>query len=289
MKLILLLVFATVACPGCLPVRSQRITAGDLALADGRFRQLPNTLVVGWSPEPGARRVFAAAELARIAVRQNLPVEGLQEICFEVALQEVRSADLEKALRAVLPAQAELMLVEGFKTSVPVGDLVFKLSGLEPPARDGTQLWRGYVQYAETRKFNLCLRVRVTHRVDAVMAVTDLPANSPLTARSVKLEQVTLPLTRENPASSLEEVAGRILKQSLKAGAAVYPSALDMPSTVKRGDAVKVEVEIGSARLSFSAVAERAARDGDVLELRNPSSGKLFRAKLEGAKAVLRP
>ncbi len=42
-----------------------------------------------------------------------------------------------------------------------------------------------------------------------------------------------------------------------------------------------VDVQSGFAHLQFDAVAESSANEGDVIELRNPSSGKTFRAKLE--------
>jgi hypothetical protein len=51
---------------------------------------------------------------------------------------------------------------------------------------------------------------------------------------------------------------------------------------------VRVEVRSGSALLHFDAVADAPAREGDMIELRNPVNGKSFRARLAGGqKAVL--
>jgi flagella basal body P-ring formation protein FlgA len=55
---------------------------------------------------------------------------------------------------------------------------------------------------------------------------------------------------------------------------------------VRRGDSVQVDVESGGAHLRFAAVAEASASEGDVIELRNPLSGKTFRGRLDHGPRV---
>jgi flagella basal body P-ring formation protein FlgA len=74
----------------------------------------------------------------------------------------------------------------------------------------------------------------------------------------------------------------------LKAGSVVPIGILADAPAVRRGDPVTVEVQSGLARLRFEAVAESSARDGDMVELRNPFNGKTFRVRLDpGAKALI--
>jgi hypothetical protein len=61
---------------------------------------------------------------------------------------------------------------------------------------------------------------------------------------------------------------------------------------VRSGDAVRVEVECGPAHLVLDAVAAGNGHTGEMVELRNPSSGKTFQARLltrATAKLVLSP
>jgi flagella basal body P-ring formation protein FlgA len=51
---------------------------------------------------------------------------------------------------------------------------------------------------------------------------------------------------------------------------------------VERGDTVEVMVIAGAAQLALDAQAEASGRQGDVIPLRNPRSGKLFRARIDG-------
>jgi flagella basal body P-ring formation protein FlgA len=51
---------------------------------------------------------------------------------------------------------------------------------------------------------------------------------------------------------------------------------------VERGDKIAIEVSSGGARLTFDAMAESSGHAGDSIMVRNPESGRLFRAKVEG-------
>ena len=60
------------------------------------------------------------------------------------------------------------------------------------------------------------------------------------------------------------------------------PVATEAQSVVQihRGDTIHVDVECGRAHLAIDAVAMAAARAGDLVDLRNPATGKTFRARL---------
>ena len=66
----------------------------------------------------------------------------------------------------------------------------------------------------------------------------------------------------------------------MKAGEPIPASLLTPPLAVKRGATVRVEVASGWARLHFEAIAESDAREGDMIALRNPVSGRTFRARV---------
>lgn len=53
------------------------------------------------------------------------------------------------------------------------------------------------------------------------------------------------------------------------------------PPEVSRGDRVMVEVAVGAARLAFEAQAESSGHVAESIIVRNPESGKLFRARVE--------
>ncbi len=278
------------ACAACLPVTGNRILGRDLALADSRFSALPRTLAVGFAPAPGARRIFDALELQRIARANGIHAAGFEKICFEIPMVHLKEEDVLAAMRRALPADAHLRIVEMPAIDAPAGQIEFPLEALEPasPLDRGVQRWRGSVKYAGTRQFAVWARVEITVPFAAVVASRDLPAGAPIQAGSLRVESRTGPLDRGKPATRIEDVAGHLPRRAIKAGSVVPLSILAAAPVVRRGDPVPVEVESGRARLHFEAVAVNSAREGEMVELRNPASGKMFRARIgEGPKALV--
>jgi flagella basal body P-ring formation protein FlgA len=279
-----------VALTGCIPVAGNRILGRDLAGADAHFSALPATLAVGFIPAPGTKRVYSRLELQRLARTNGIPSGDFDDICFELSMIHLTEEDAATAMRRSLPMEAVLKIVELANSDVPAGPLEFPIGGLEPPtpANHGVQFWRGHVRYAETRQASVWARVEITVQYRAVVAEKDLPQDNPISADSLRVESRTGPLEREKPATRIEDVQGRIPRHALKAGSVVPIAILADAPSVRKGDAVTVEVQSGLAHLRFEAVAENAARDGDMVELRNPFNGKTFKARLDpGAKALI--
>ena len=285
MKSLLLFLVASVpyVSAGCLPVNGGRILGRDLASADPRFAGLPATLTIGYGPNPGAQRVFAAAELDRIARANGLHLANVNDICFEFPLRAVSLAEATLAMRRSLPADATLELLETASFGVPAGELEFPAAALEPPnpAAGGSRIWRGFVRYAETRRAPFWARIVATVSYSAVVAVRDLEPDTPIAEDALRLETFTGPVKSELPVSRISDVKGRIVRARLRAGSVISLAILSYPPAVRRGDEVRVEVRSGYARLHFNAVAESPARKGEMVDLRNPLSGKTFRARME--------
>lgn len=291
MRFILLLFLTLPAVSaGCLPVNGDRILGANLASADKRFAALPATLQLGYAPGPGVSRIFTTVELQRIARANRIQAEDFADVCFEIPLHIPADSEFAGAMRKMLPAQASLRLVDLPRAPIPSGRVEFPLSGLEPPAlaNDGAQLWRGFMQYTDTRRIALRARVVVTLTYDAVVARTALAADTPIDAASLETETRTGPLKRGATASRIEQVAGRVIRRPLAAGAEIPLSLIDDPPAIRSGDLVRVEVRSGLAVLHFDAVAESTVRAGEYAEFRNPVTGKTFRARAEaGSTAVI--
>ena len=280
---------SAIAFAGCIPITGNRILGRDLAGADPRFSALPATLTVGYAPAPGTKRVFTPMELQRLANANRLPAAEYGDVCFELPMHHLTEEDATAAMRRSLPAEAVLKIVELQSLDIPAGMLEFPIETLEPTAvaMHGVQLWRGHVRYAETRLLAVSARVEVSMKFTAVVAGKDLAANAPIDADSLRIETMTGPIPREKSATRIEDVQGRLPKRALKAGSAIPIAILAEAPAVRKGDPVSVEVQSGLARLRFQAIADNAARDGDMVELRNPANGKTFKARLGPGPSAL--
>ena len=278
------------AVSACLPVEGDRITAADLARADQAFAALPGETPLGFAPAPGARRVLQPAELARMAVRNGLTPGEQHAVCFERLAIPLSSEAVLAAMRATLP-EAHIELVAYSRYPVPRGDLVFPRSGLAAPARNaagGVALWRGALHFAN-RRVPVWARVRVTLMLTRTVAAEVLRAGVPIAAGQLRAEtQEVFPSANIFP--SPEQIAGRSPRRTIPAGTPITTALLAPVHEVARGDTVRVEVRQGNTRLELEGRAERDGARGEIVIVKNPSTGRRFPARVEGpGKVVVAP
>ena len=296
--LLLMVTLPSLVRASCLPVAGDHILGRDLASSDTRFSGLPALLPLAYTPVPGTTRVFTAAELQRIAHDNGIALgfapgtnaAQFTEVCFEVPLRVPADADFIDPIRQSLPHEASVRLLDMGRAAIPAGRIEFPMSGLEPPAvgNDGAQLWRGFVQFTDTRRMPVWARVVIAVTYTAVVTRKALAADTPIETTTLEIATRSGPLKHEVTASRIEEVTGRVVLRPIRAGAEIPVSLLGEPPAIRRGDLVRVEVRSGQAVLHFDAIAQTTVRTGEIAELRNPVNGKTFRARAEaGSKAVV--
>jgi len=269
----------------CFPVAGDRILGSDLATAIPDFAALPPTLQFGYAPAPGTVRTFAPPELLRLARINGISLASdasLRDVCFEVPLHVPDDTEFLNSLRRSVPRVATLNLLDRARTPIPSGRMEFPSAGLEPEA-SGSQkgrLWRGFVQYTDSRRVAIWVRVAISVTYSAVVARRDLAPDIPVDAAAVQSETRTGPFDHAPSAAQPEDVIGRILRRPLKRGDEIPLADVEDPPVVRRGDVVKVEVQSGQAVLRFDAVAQSPARAGELTDLRNPVTGKILEGRI---------
>jgi flagella basal body P-ring formation protein FlgA len=272
--------------PPCKFVSGEQIFSADLDRALPAFAAMPRDVVIGYSPAPGSRRILQIAELKRIGAQYGISVPAGSEACFEWKMHSLTEDAVRAAIRESLKApEARVEILAMSKAPVPEGELSFPQNGLSAatnidPSTPVT--WRGYVLYDSTRRFFVWARVKVSASMPRVVASEPLPAGKPVGKDQVRLETSDDFPLRNDTARSLEEVIGRIPRRVVRAGLPVLRSDLAEAFQVERGDTVEVMVVAGATQLELDAQAEASGRQGDVISLRNPRSGKLFRARIDG-------
>ncbi|HYI93574.1 MAG TPA: flagellar basal body P-ring formation chaperone FlgA [Bryobacteraceae bacterium] len=264
----------------CAPVDGPKLLARHLAGVVEEFGSLPANTELGYAPSPGATRVIHAVELQSIGRRHGLKVDVNPEpVCFEWQMAPLDEARVIQAMRRSLPEDAQIVLSEVSRVAAPAGDIVFPLDSLK------AGLWAGYIQYSGTRRFNVWARVRVTLNQTRVVAATLIKAGEPLTPERVRLEQFEsepdLTFVR-----TLEEAYGRITKAPLAEGAPVIARMLGWPAAVLKGDTVRLHAKTGAAQITIEAHAQASGRIGEVIPVKNPTSGRIIRALINGSGEV---
>jgi len=278
----------TAGSPGCIEVEGDRILARHLAAAAPAFGSLPAEQPLLFAPAPGARRVMSAQEMARLAARYGLAVEGVQA-CFERLTRPLDREQIIAALRKALGREdASIELIEFSRHRVPPGELEFPLAGLSTPATPGAAvLWRGRVRYDGNRSLPVWARVRIKASLQRLVAAENLAAGRPIEARQVRVEQGEWFPSAEKPLAAVEQAVGKLPRRWIRAGSVLYERLLTAPPEVERGQVVEVEVASGSAQLRFRARAETAGRSGDTVLVRSPLNSRAVAARVAGPGKVV--
>ncbi|MEO8592511.1 MAG: flagellar basal body P-ring formation chaperone FlgA [Candidatus Solibacter sp.] len=275
---------AAFALAGCLAIHpgSDRILAGDLAASLPEWAALPVDTPLAPAPAPGVQRVLRAPELRRLAEHWKLAVAPDREVCVTRPAAVIDAARMLDAMRKELP-DAQIEILDTSRMPAPEGELVFPLARLRQTAAGG--YWHGYVRYAGNQHFSLWARVKVRVSVTRLFAVETLAAGVPVQAAQVRTET-----SQENPAvgfaSEMREVAERVPRRTIAAGTVLRAEWFDAPKAVKRGDAVRVEVTQGGARLKLEGIAQASGSVGDTIAVENPTSRQRFTARIAGRGLV---
>jgi len=290
-RAVLIFALMQAAYAACVPVTADRITGAELALADPALAVFPATMSVAFAPAPGTSLVVSPTDIVRLAKSHGVNLDASPVgVCFAFGMRKLSADEVSAALRRTLPTGAVVEVVDLPSTELPVGELNFPITALEPVAEAqhvDVQLWRGFVQYTPTRRAPVWARVRIRNGLEELILTTDVPRGTTLTKEMFVAKAITGLASRQPIATRLEQIVGTAAKLDLKAGQRLLLSAVEQPQAVKRGDVVSVEVHSGAARLQLDAIAQRGARDGETMEFLNPLSGKTFKARVEGTKAVV--
>lgn len=273
-----------VALAGCLSVqpRADRIVAGDLLAAFSALAELPAATPIAPAPAPGVVRVFGLSELHMLAARFHVtpPAAGF---CVARPVSPLTPQRLLDAMLHAIPGAA-IEILEHSRLPAPDGEIEFPRGQLQ--SSPAGALWTGFVRYAANRRFTIWARVKISVPAERVVAKADLPAGKPISAAAVEVVRRDEFPAAAAFATTTEDVIGRLPRLLIRAGTAIRASQLENPKEVLRGDTVTVEVHDGRASLKLEAEAEAAGAIGQFISVRNPTSGKRFRARVEAKGLV---
>ncbi len=264
---------------GCRAVAGERILAADLAAEIEAFSAAPPATEIALTPAPGARRLFRPAEIQRQAERLGVRLDNPRQACFERQLNPLNPDRVRAAIEEALAGEkVQLELVDYPRVPAPEGTIEFPRIGLSRPTAGAPAIWRGRIRYGAGRTYPVWARVRLRVERVHVVARRALAAGRPIEADAIEVRTSEgFPFEEAAPAS-IAEVAGRSPRRAIPAGQPIEARNLVAPREVEAGASVKVEARAGLARIAIEARAESSGRAGDKVVVRNPATGKRFRA-----------
>ncbi len=271
----------------CLAIHADRIYARDFAAAVPAFAALAPDVQLGLAPAPGQQRIFRVSEIQRIAAANHVGGEFPEDVCFAWKLAMPNQSDMLSAMQKSLEGRSPaIQVLESSVMPVPEGKVVFPVSGLITGS-DKPSVWRGFVEYASAKKFPIWARVLVRVKESRVVAAYDLREGDAARADAFKTVSYEGPVLREQYIAEPSSLEGLLLRRPVSAGMPLSHEMFEVPREVNRGDTVHAIVQTGAARLDMQGVAECDGRKGQIISVRNPRSGRSFRARVEDKETVV--
>ncbi|HXB69088.1 MAG TPA: flagellar basal body P-ring formation chaperone FlgA [Candidatus Acidoferrales bacterium] len=280
-----MIALASFALAGCLAVGtgSDYILAKDLAPAFPALAEVaPDTPLVP-APMPGAPRIFRVPELGRLSVRFNVTPAPEGEICIQRPVAVPDRARILEAMQQQLP-EARIDILDISRQPAPEGPFEFPLSGLRQGITGG--YWNGFVRYGSNHRFAVWAKVKVLVTAARVVAAVELKPGRPIDNAQLRLETREEAPGADAYALTIEDVAGRVPRRTIAAGAAIRLPWTEAAKDVLSGDTVSVEVTNGGAHLEFEAQAQASGSAGQIIPVLNPVSNKRFPARVQGKGKV---
>jgi flagella basal body P-ring formation protein FlgA len=264
----------------CLSIAGPNITAGDLARVVPAFAGADPALAVGYAPAPGVQRIMHSPEVHQLLSKLNLTGEApLDDICFARPVAPLTNDAVLEAMHHTLGADAHIEISEVSRFPAPPGEVVFPREDLGPPP---VAIWHGYVRYDSDKKFPVWARVKISVQTTRLIALEQLEPGVPIKASQVSVQTVEEFPQKRTTLTSIEQIEGCIPRRFISAKTPIWTDSIEPPNDISKGDRVTVVVSSGLAKLSFDAEAQNSGRRGDFVSFKNPDSGKLFRARVEG-------
>jgi flagella basal body P-ring formation protein FlgA len=224
--------------------------------------------------------------VAALAHRHSVQIDNPPDLCFEFAMEPLDKAHLLEAMQKALPyPEAQIDILETSMALIPHGHVEFRYEDLGLPAnpeKRSVATWRGNIVYGDDHRFPIWARVMMSVKLPHMIAKETIQRGQPILPEMIRVEYSNVFPAPGDVARNLSDIAGQIPVRTIQAGKEVHLGQVATPPDVTKGDPVDVEVRTGAMRLVLRARSESDGRHGDIIALRNPSSDRIFQARVDG-------
>jgi flagella basal body P-ring formation protein FlgA len=270
----------------CIQVDHEPINAHDLASAFPAFARVFADTPIIPAPMVGVRRTLRSFEVRALAKNHSVEIGDTQDVCFEWAMEPIDRGRLLDAMQKSLPyPEAQIDILETSMYEIPRGRMEFRYEDLGVPAnpeKRSPAIWRGNVIYGDGHRFAIWARVMMSVKLPRMIAKETIQRGQPILPESIRVEYSNVFPAPGDVARNMDEIVGQIPVRTIPAGKEVHLGQVGPPPDVTRGDPVDVEVRSGATRIALRARSESDGRHGEMISLRNPSSNRIFQARVEG-------
>jgi flagella basal body P-ring formation protein FlgA len=170
--------------------------------------------------------------------------------------------------------------------AAPLGAVIFKVLQPSSIPSSGTYNFLVAAQIAGREEARFWVKSEIRVFDQAVVAITPLGKQDLISAADVRLERREIASRSSRPFTRIDDVIGKQSTRAIAVNEVLTQASVDRPTIVKRGSPVTLVFENAGLRVETKGVAEEAGKIGDLVQVKNPSSGKLLRGTVLDGRNV---
>jgi flagella basal body P-ring formation protein FlgA len=184
------------------------------------------------------------------------------------------------------PKNIEVRIMPFQPVSLPSGTVSYRILKPTKGITPGLQslLVAAEVNGKEVARLWIKAEIRVFD--DVLVTSYPLAHHEIVSADKVRLERRDISSVAARPFSRMDEVAGLEAARALEVNEVLTQKSLNRPTLMRRGSAIVLVYESGSLRVETPGVAEEGGKVGDLIQVKNPDSGKLLRGLVLDGRTV---
>lgn len=143
------------------------------------------------------------------------------------------------------------------------------------------------VNCAHRRSWSLMINADIEVWRDVVVLRDHIARGERITPLHLVLQKRDIADLQRGYFTSFAQVTNNVSKRSLRAGAALNPSMVNLPILVKRGQAITLRANRVGFSVDMKGLALKKGRQGDKIKVKNSSSGKMLYGTIVSPDLVL--
>ena len=183
----------------------------------------------------------------------------------------------------------EIRLVNYQPLELPAGPVKLRLLRRPNRIAPGYQNYLLAAEVAGREVSRTWIKAEVRVFDDVVVASTPVARNDFVNSNDVKLTRRELAASSRRPFTEIEEVIGKQARRTLEPNEILTTDKLQQPTLVRRNSPVVMVLETGLLRIDVPGVAQENGKAGELIKVKNPTSGKIIQGTVVDERTVKVP
>jgi flagella basal body P-ring formation protein FlgA len=171
----------------------------------------------------------------------------------------------------------ELRVLPFQPVTLPPGQVSFRVLQPARIATPGPQSFLVSAEIAGKEEARLWVKTEIRAFDQVVVASAALARQELISAKDVRLERREVVPRGGRPFTRVDDVIGKQSTRAIEINEILTQNSIDKPVLMKRGSAITLVFETGSLRVETLGVAEEGGKIGEIIQVKNPTSGKMLR------------